>query len=195
MWQRCVEVTDVKIHPTAIVESDSIGEGTMIWAFVHIMDGAVVGAGCKFGDHAFVETGSVIGDRVTVKNNCLIWHGVTIGDDSFIGPNVVFTNDMNPRAHRQSGPEDWLKTHVERGVSIGANSTIVCGTTLGENSMIGAGSVVTKDVKRHELVAGNPARRLGWVCECGTRLDSGLVCSECGRKYVEDNGGLMEVEQ
>lgn len=183
----------VRIHPSAIVESHDIGEGTQIWAFVHVMDGAVIGSGCKLGDHAFVESGSVIGDRVTVKNNSLIWHGVSIGDDSFIGPNVVFTNDMSPRAHRSSGPEDWLETHVERGVSIGANSTIVCGTTLMESSMIGAGSVVTKDVKRHELVAGNPARRLGWVCECGTRLDDELACPACGRSYHEGEDGLTEV--
>ncbi|MEX0797439.1 MAG: acyltransferase [Acidimicrobiia bacterium] len=183
----------VKIHPTALVESDSVGDGTMVWAFVHIMDGAVVGARCKIGDNTYIESGAVIGDGVTIKNNSLIWHGVHIGNDVFVGPNVVFTNDMNPRAHMPSGPEDWLDTNVERGVSIGANSTIVCGTTLGENCMIGAGSVVTKDVERHELVAGNPSRRLGWVCECGKRLDDGLVCSECGRKYVEGDAGLEEI--
>jgi acetyltransferase-like isoleucine patch superfamily enzyme len=183
----------VKIHPTAIVETQDIGEDTMVWAFVHIMDGAVVGAHCKIGDHVFIESGAVIGDGVTIKNNSLIWHGVHVSDDVFVGPNVVFTNDMNPRAHMPSSPDDWLDTKVERGVSIGANSTIVCGTTLGESSMIGAGSVVTKDVKRHELVAGNPARRLGWVCECGARLDSGLACSDCGREYEEGEGGLKEV--
>lgn len=183
----------VKIHPTALVESGAVGDGTMVWAFVHIMDGAVVGARCKIGDNSYIESGAVIGDGVTIKNNSLIWHGVHIGDDVFVGPNVVFTNDMNPRAHMPSGPEDWLDTEVERGVSIGANSTIVCGTTLRANAMIGAGSVVTKDVKRHELVAGNPARALGWVCECGKRLGSDLVCSVCGRKYVEGDTGLEEI--
>ena len=189
-----MNVGAIKIHPSAIVESESIGEGTMIWAFVHIMDGAVVGSNCKIGDHVFIESGAVVGDRVTVKNNALIWHGVNIGDDVFVGPNVVFTNDMNPRAHRPSGPEDWLDTQVEAGVSIGANSTIVCGLTLSRHAMVGAGSVVTKDVRRHELVAGNPARHLGWVCECGERLEGGLSCAACGRKYVEGDDGLEEVE-
>ena len=189
-----MNVGDINIHPSAIVESESIGDGTMVWAFVHIMDGAVVGSNCKIGDHSFIESGAVVGDRVTVKNNSLIWHGVTIGNDVFVGPNVVFTNDMNPRAHRASGPEDWLDTYVEAGVSIGANSTIVCGLTLSSHAMVGAGSVVTRDVRRHELVAGNPARHLGWVCECGERLDDGLSCAACGRKYAESDDGLEETE-
>lgn len=189
-----MNVGDTKIHPSAIVESESIGDGTMIWAFVHIMDGAVVGSNCKIGDHTFIESGAVVGDRVTVKNNSLIWHGVNIGDDVFVGPNVVFTNDINPRAHHASGPEDWLDTQVEAGVSIGANSTIVCGLTLSRHAMVGAGSVVTKNVRQNELVAGNPAHHLGWVCECGQRLERDLSCGACGRKYGEGDNGLEEVE-
>lgn len=180
------------IHPTALVESSGVGEGTRIWAFVHILEGAVVGNNCKIGDHSFIEGGAVIGDRVTVKNNALIWHGVTIGDDVFVGPNAVFTNVTAPRSRHQTYPEDWEKTEVADRATIGANSTIVSGIRLGYNCMVGAGSVVTKDVPDHALVYGNPARQDGWVCDCGSRLAEDLKCSNCGRKYEEGPSGLSE---
>jgi acetyltransferase-like isoleucine patch superfamily enzyme len=181
-----------KVHPTALVESGDIGDGTLVWAFVHILEGAVVGEHCKIGDHVFIEGGAVIGDRVTVKNNALIWHGVTIGDDVFVGPNAVFTNVGAPRSRYQTYPEDWEKTEVAARATIGANSTILSGIRLGLNCMVGAGSVVTRDVPDHALVYGNPAQQDGWVCDCGHRLDSDLSCPNCGRRYEEADAGLRE---
>ena len=181
------------IHPTALVESDQIGQGTRVWAFVHILDGAVVGDDCKIGDHTFIEGGAVLGDRVTVKNNCLIWHGVTIGDDVFVGPNAVFTNVQSPRARYQTYPEDWERTEVADRATIGANSTVVSGIRLGFNCMIGAGSVVTRDVADHALVYGNPARQVGWACDCGNKLGDDLNCGKCGRLYESTTGGLSEL--
>ncbi|HVR76891.1 MAG TPA: acyltransferase [Acidimicrobiia bacterium] len=185
---------EVFVHPNALVESDEVGEGTRVWAFAHVMKGAVVGRECKIGDHAFIESGATLGNRVTVKNGCLIWHGVHIGDEVFVGPNVVFTNDMTPRVRYQTRPEDWISTEVDRGASIGANATIVCGVRLGENCMIGAGSVVTRDVPAHALVFGNPARQRGWVCECGADLDDDLACPSCSRRYQETSAGLSSAD-
>jgi len=180
------------VHPSALVESSAVGEGTRVWAFAHVMDGAVVGAECKIGDHSFIESGAVLGARVVVKNNSLIWHGVIIGDDVFVGPNTVFTNVMAPRARYQTYPEDWEKTEVADRATIGANSTIVSGIRLGYNCMVGAGSVVTKDVPDHALVFGNPARVAGWVCDCGQKLGEDLVCPDCGRSYLQTESGLAE---
>ncbi len=176
-------------HELALVESSDVGEGTRVWPFAHVMAGAVVGSDCNIGEGVFIEEGAVLGDRVTVKNHSLIWHGVHIGDDVFIGPNVVFTNDLMPRVRFKTGPNEWLETVVEDGASIGANSTILCGIRIGRHAMIGAGSVVTRTVSPHALCYGNPARRHGWVCECGQVLSETLVCS-CGRSYSLDDGGL-----
>lgn len=185
---------DLFIHPKALVESDEVGSGTYVWAFAHIMKGAVVGENCKIGDHAFLESGAVLGDRVTVKNSCLIWHGVHIGDDVFVGPNVVFTNDMTPRVRYQTTAEVWLDTEVGERASLGANSTILSGIRIGRNSLVGAGSVVSRDVLDHALVYGNPAKQAGWVCDCGSRLTDDLGCPACGRGYEHSAGGLREVE-
>jgi acetyltransferase-like isoleucine patch superfamily enzyme len=146
------------------------------------MAGARVGTCCNIGDHAFIESGVVIGDRVTIKNNVQIWDGVTVEDDVFLGPGVVFTNDRTPRSEVKKPPADLVPTRVERGATIGANATVVCGITVGQYAFVGAGSVVTKDVPAHRLVVGSPARSVGWACECGLRIPSSLMC-ECGRRY------------
>ena len=176
------------IHAQALCETDAVGPGTRIWAFAHIMKGATVGADCNVGDHAFIESGARVGDRVIVKNNALIWDKVTIEDEVFVGPNVVFTNDMNPRVAFKNPPERFLPTLVQRGATIGANATIVCGITIGAQAFIGAGSVVIRDVPPHALVVGNPARRVGWVCVCSQRLRRDLTCA-CGRQYRRNAGG------
>jgi UDP-2-acetamido-3-amino-2,3-dideoxy-glucuronate N-acetyltransferase len=181
----------VYVHPTAICESDSIGPRTRVWAFAHVMSGAVVGADCNICDHVFIEGGARIGDSVTVKNNALIWDKVTIEDQVFVGPNVVFTNDLNPRVAFRKGSEEFLPTLVGRGASIGANTTILCGIRVGPHSMLGAGSVVIRDVPSHAVMAGNPARLIGWMCVCGGRIASDLGCTACGRSYERsEEGGL-----
>lgn len=184
----------VFVHPAALCESDDVGPRTRVWAFAHVMAGAVVGEDCNVCDHAFIESGARLGDRVTVKNNVLVWDRVTVEDEVFLGPNVVFTNDLNPRVAFRKTPDAFTPTLVRRGASIGANATIVCGVTIGEQSMVGAGSVVTRDVPPHALVAGNPARRIGWVCACGERLGEALTCT-CGRAYTisEEDAGLTPV--
>ena len=179
----------VFVHERALCESDAIGARTRIWAFAHIMKGAVIGADCNVGDHAFVESGARLGDRVTVKNCVLVWDKVTVEDEVFLGPNMVFTNDMNPRVAFKKSPDSFLPTLVRRGASIGANATIVCGVTIGENAFVGAGTVVIRDVPAYGVVVGNPARQIGWVCACGERLPATLSCA-CGRGYrpSEDPG-------
>lgn len=186
------EPPTVYVHEQAIVESDDVGEGTRVWAFAHVMKGAVVGAECNIGGGSFIESGAVVGNRVTIKNNSLVWHGVTIEDDVFVGPNTVFTNDLTPRAHRPSNPDEWLPTLVQEGATIGANSTIVCGLSIGRHAMVGAGAVVVRNVPSHALVVGNPAQRVGWMCICGARLSAELTCANCSRVY-ERAGDALEL--
>lgn len=184
----------VFVHERALCESDQIGARTRVWAFAHVMEGARVGSDCNIGDHAFIESGARVGDRVTVKNCVLVWDRVTIEDDVFLGPNMVFTNDLRPRTAFKN-PDAFLPTLVKRGASIGANATIVCGITIGEGAFVGAGSVVLRDVPAHALVVGNPARRIGWACACGETLAPNLACA-CGRCYrlVDSSAGLRLVE-
>lgn len=179
-------------HPQALVESQEIGEGTRVWAFAHVMLGARVGARCNLGDHAFVESGVVLGDNVTVKNGVAIWDGVTAENNVFIGPNVVFTNDRNPRAAVKKSREQLSPTRLCEGATLGANVTVVCGITVGRHAFAGAGAVLTHDVPDHALVLGNPARIAGYVCECGERLPDSLVCA-CGLKYATENSRVVRV--
>ena len=183
-------------HEKALVETTSVGEGTRIWAFAHVMAKVILGKNCNVGDHAFIESNVTIGDSVTVKNGVCIFEGVHIADKVFVGPKVVFTNDKNPRS-RAAG---WKleETWVEQCVSIGANSTIVCGVRLGHHCLIGAGSVVTRDVPPHALVVGNPARQRGWVCVCGHVLKPGqdeiTECDNCTRVLKISKQGVVQVD-
>jgi acetyltransferase-like isoleucine patch superfamily enzyme len=172
----------VFVHQQGLCESDDVGPRTRVWAFAHVLPGARIGADCNVCDHAFVEGGAVVGSRVTIKNNVLLWDGVTVEDDVFLGPNAIFTNDLRPRAAFKKGREAWLATLVRRGATVGANATIVCGVSIGRWAFVGAGAVVIADVPDHALVVGNPARRIGWACQCGERLSDDLACG-CGRAY------------
>ncbi len=176
------------VHETAVVEEGvSLGSGTRIWHHCHLREGATIGAGCNLGKNVFVDAGVTIGDGVKIQNNVSIYRGVRLDDEVFVGPSAVFTNDRFPRA----AATDWdvVETMVRRGASIGANATLVCGIEVGEWSTVAAGAVVTRSVAPHELVAGNPARRLGWMCRCGRVLArtteelGATVCGSCGTQY------------
>lgn len=170
-------------HESAFIdEGAEVGDGTKIWHFSHVQAGAVIGEDCVLGQNVNVAGGASLGNRCKIQNNVSVYEGVVLEDDVFCGPSCVFTNDHQPRAH---SPLGWTvsPTHVARGASIGANATIVCGNRLGEFCMVGSGSVVTTDVPAHALVVGVPARQIGWVCECGTRLNDELCCPECGNNY------------
>ena len=183
------------VHPQALVETESIGEGTRIWAFAHVMRDARIGSNCNVCDHAFVESNVVIGDAVTIKNGVAIWDGVTLADHVFVGPNAVFTNDLNPRAEVKKSRAQFVATDVQEGATIGANATIVCGVTIGRYAFVGAGAVVIRDVAPYALVVGNPARQIGFMCECGERLPESLVCP-CGLGFErEPAGGLKRLAQ
>ncbi len=148
-------------HPQALVETKTIGKGTRVWAFAHILPGAVIGSECNICDHVFIENKVTMGDRVTIKCGVQLWDGVMLEDDVFIGPNATFTNDSFPRSRQY--PAEFPKTHVRKGASIGANATILPGLTIGQNAMVGAGAVVTRDVPPNAIVVGNPARITGYV--------------------------------
>lgn len=180
------------VHPTAVVESPSIGRGTRIWAFAHVMKDARVGEHCNIGDHAFVESGAQVGDYVVVKNGVMVWNGVTLRDGAFIGPGVVFTNDLRPRARRwprlalPDSTDVWLTpTIVEEGASLGAGVIVVCGVTIGAFAMVGAGSVVTASIPAHGFGFGSPFRLRGYVCSCGSRVRRsprpGTPCAHAAR--------------
>ena len=156
-------------HPTAVVESEDIGDGTKIWHFVHVRGGSRIGRNCNLGKSVYIDTEAEIGDNVKVQNFVSVYKGVKIDDDVFVGPAVTFTNDLYPRAFSWD-EEHVISTRICKGASLGANSTIVCGVTVGAYAMIGAGSVVTRGVPPYALVLGNPAEIKGWVCGCGRRL-------------------------
>lgn len=168
------------VHPTAEVsEKATIGENTKIWNQSQIRENACIGANCVISKNVYIDIGVSIGNNCKIQNNVNVYHGVTIEDEVFLGPSMTFTNDLFPRAKVNS----WLltKTHVRKGSSIGANATIVCGVTINEYAMVGAGSVVTKDVPRNALVVGNPAKFIGYVCQCGAKLQNdSKECGICG---------------
>jgi len=181
------------VHESSYIdEGVIIGKGTKIWHFCHIQPGAVIGENCSFGQNVNVANNVKIGNNVRVQNNVSIYEGVELEDHVFCGPSMVFTNDLTPRAKHPKGRDKYVHTRVKEGATIGANATIVCGNTIGNYATIAAGAVVTKDVLNHALVAGVPARRMGWVCECGSVLKADLTCNDCDRKYTETKNGLAE---
>lgn len=173
-------------HPSAIIDEGAlIGAGTRIWHWVHICGGARIGRDCSLGQNVYVGNRVAIGNNVRIQNNVSVYDDVLLEDDVFCGPSMVFTNVVNPRAH-VSRKHEYLRTVVRRGATLGANCTVVCGHTIGEFAFIGAGAVVTRDVPPHALMVGAPARRIGWVCQCGVRLgvEPGEVeCPDCGARY------------
>jgi UDP-2-acetamido-3-amino-2,3-dideoxy-glucuronate N-acetyltransferase len=180
-------------HESSYVDDGAVvGNGTKIWHFSHVMPGAVIGERCNLGQNVVVMPGTKIGNNVKIQNNVSVYEGVELEDDVFCGPSCVFTNVMNPRSHVPRKNE-FRRTLVKRGGSIGANATIVCGITLGEYAFIGAGAVVTSDVPAYGLMVGVPARRVGWMCQCGERLHTNAgraACGVCGATY-EEAGAIL----
>ena len=179
----------MKVHPTSDVQSQKIGDGTVIWQFTIVLPGAVIGEKCNINSHCFIENDVVIGHRVTVKCGVYIWDGITIEDEVHIGPNVTFTNDLYPRSKHSF---EVSRTVVKRGASLGANATIIGGITIGEYALIGAGSVLTKNVPNNTLWKGNPARQSAYVCNCGNKLDDALHCNQCGSDYTLINNHITK---
>jgi len=192
---------DYFVHESSYVDDGAVvGAGTKIWHFCHVMPGAVIGERCSLGQNVVVMGGVRIGRNVKIQNNVSVYEGVELEDDVFCGPSMVFTNVLNPRAH-VSRRHEYRPTFVRRGATIGANATVVCGVTLGEYAFVGAGAVVTRDVPPYALVAGVPARRVGWACRCGERLpaiprDGGSgTCPACGTEYERAGDGIRPVDR
>lgn len=181
------------VHESSYIDEDVlIGEGTKIWHFCHVQKGARIGSFCSFGQNVNVSNHVRIGNGVKVQNNVSVYEGVELEDYVFCGPSMVFTNDLTPRAKYPKGSAGYKRTLVKTGATIGANATIVCGNTLGRWCMIAAGAVVTKDVPDHALMAGVPAKQIGWVCECGQVLADNLTCLDCKRHYRLVDSSLAE---
>jgi acetyltransferase-like isoleucine patch superfamily enzyme len=180
----------VSIHPTALVNADSIGPGTRIWAFCNVLAGSRIGAECQICDRVFIEDGATLGNGVTVKCGVSVWTGIHLEDGVFVGPDVVFTNDARPRSQRHLA--SYPETHIRSYASLGGGAVILPGIEVGAYAMVGAGAVVTKNVPPFALVAGNPARQRGWVCVCGERLE-GESCALCSRTYERSEAGLALV--
>ncbi|MDD3945928.1 MAG: DapH/DapD/GlmU-related protein [Bacteroidales bacterium] len=182
------------VHDSSFVDENvTIGPGTKIWHFCHIQKGAIIGDNCSLGQNVNVANNVLIGKGVRIQNNVSVYEGVELEDNVFCGPSCVFTNVTIPRSHYPvHGIYD--KTLIKWGASLGANSTVVCGHTVGRCALVAAGAVITKNVKDHALMAGVPARQIGWVCECGYRLDENQTCPRCGKKYQETENGLVEIK-
>jgi UDP-2-acetamido-3-amino-2,3-dideoxy-glucuronate N-acetyltransferase len=195
---------DYFVHESSYVDDNvEIGNGTMVWHFSHIQSGAKVGKNCRIGQNVNIGNNVVVGDGVKIQNNVSVYEGVVLEDYVFCGPSMVFTNILNPRSEfPQRGKEFYKSTIVKRGATLGANSTIVCGITIGRYTFVGAGAVVTRDIPDFALVYGNPADIKGWMCVCGAKLGLGAkpqknkeyTCPKCGRKYTSDGLGVKVLE-
>lgn len=182
------------VHESSYIDDGvEIGGGTKIWHFCHIQKGAQIGEKCSIGQNVNVSNNVKIGNGCKLQNNVSVYEGVELEDFVFCGPSMVFTNDLTPRAKYPKGREGYKKTLLKTGATVGANATIVCGNTLGKWCMIASGAVITKDVPDYALMAGIPAKQIGWVCECGEILKNGFECKKCGRKYFESEDGLEEI--
>lgn len=177
-------MADYFVHESSYIDDDvQIGAGTKIWHFCHVQRGARIGENCSMGQNVNISNNAIIGNGVKIQNNVSVYEGVELEDYVFCGPSMVFTNDLTPRAKYPKGSAGYKKTLVKTGASIGANATIVCGHTIGEWALIGAGAVVTSDVPAHAMMAGVPAKQVGWACECGCKLPADNKCTSCGREY------------
>ena len=187
-------MSDYYVHPSSFVDEGAVvGKGTKVWHFCHVLPGAVIGERCNIGQNCVIMPGVKLGNNVKLQNNVSVYEGVELEDDVFCGPSMVFTNVVNPRSHVPR-KDEFRQTLVRRGATIGANATVVCGHTLGRFCFVGAGAVVTRDVKDFALVVGNPAKQIGWMCQCGERLamtNHAATCGRCGTRYREQQGELV----
>ena len=194
--------SDISIHPSAIVdEGAQIGAGSKVWHWTHVCSGAILGERCSLGQNVYIGNRVTMGNNVRVQNNVSIYDNVTLEDDVFCGPSMVFTNVLNPRAHI-SRKHEYRSTLIRRGASIGANATVVCGTTIGRYAFIAAGAVVSRDAPDHALMVGVPARRTGWVCQCGVKLphppharhSATVHCPDCHTGYIISSDACRPVD-
>jgi UDP-2-acetamido-3-amino-2,3-dideoxy-glucuronate N-acetyltransferase len=184
-------IPNVFIHESSYIETKEISEGTKIWHFCHIMKNVKIGKNCSIGQNCVIGPNVTIGNGCKIQNNISIFEGVTLEDNVFVGPNVSFTNVINPRAFI-SRKDQFMSTLIKEGASLGSNSTIVCGNIIGKYSFVGAGCLINRDIVDYEMVVGNPQRHLDWICECGIRLKK-FSCISCGKTYKRVNGGVEEV--
>lgn len=185
---------DYYVHKSSYIDDNvKIGRGTKIWHFTHVQNGADIGENCSIGQNVNISNNVKIGNYVKIQNNVSIYEGVELEDFVFCGPSMVFTNDLSPRSKYPKGSSKYLETKIRYGATIGANATIVCGHEVGRHAMIAAGAVVTKNVPDFALFAGVPAKQIGWVCECGTRLDASFSCVDCDKHYMKKDEKLVEI--